>query len=144
MNKILVVDDDAGIRMFYEEELNEEGYEVVTCGNPSKLMALIDQERPDLIVMDIKFGGYNGIDLRQEIRNTLYRLPVILCTGYYSLGNESKEEACDDYVLKSSDLRELKAKIKSALEREATSFSNTVHEKAFGWKTIPLSLLGMH
>ena len=52
MSKILVVDDDAAIRMLYADELEEEGYDVITWGEAYRLMELVADESPDLIVMD--------------------------------------------------------------------------------------------
>jgi len=123
MNKILVADDDQGVRMLYEDELTEEGYEVVTCGDGSRLMALIKKERPDLVVLDIRLGKYNGLDLLQDIRNSYDELPVIICTAYPSFKHDMKSVAADDYVLKSSDLEELKLKIGMALGDRNLSFS---------------------
>jgi two-component SAPR family response regulator len=56
-------------------------------------------------------GAYNGLDLLQDIRNTYNQLPVILCTGYPGFRNDLKSIAADHYVVKSSDLSELKSKI---------------------------------
>ena len=116
MNKILVLDNDESIQMFYADELLEEGYEVITSGDGFRLMKLIEIESPDLIVMEIKLGKYNGLDLLQDIRNTYYNLPVILCTAYPSFKYDLRSIAADYYVVKSLDLSELKLKIKMAME----------------------------
>lgn len=124
MNKILVIDDDQGIRMLYADELTDEGYDVVTCGEGSCLMEFIKEERPDLVVMDMKLGKYDGVDLLQDIRKSFDQLPVIVCTAYPSAGQGLKSIAPDDYVVKSSDLSELKLKIGQALDdrRKVVSF----------------------
>ena len=116
MNKILIVDDEEAIQIVYAEELTEEGYEVIATGDGSRLLELIEQERPDLIVLDIRLGEYDGLDLLQDIRNTYYNLPVILCTAYSTFKYDPKSIAADYYVSKSSDLKELKLKIKMVLE----------------------------
>lgn len=116
MNRILVVDDDKAIRILYAEELAEEGYEVITNDGDSQLMALIRGKKPDLIIMDIRLGKQNGLDLLQDIRNTYYNLPVILCTAYDTFKYDLKSIAADYYVVKSSNLIELKSKIKMAIE----------------------------
>jgi len=77
MAKILIVDDEQHIRYLYSEELTEAGYEVTTAENGFKLLEKIEEEKPDLVVLDIKMVGYNGLDLLQEIRNKFYDLPVI-------------------------------------------------------------------
>ena len=116
MNKILILDDEESIQILYADELAEEGYEVITSGDGSRIPELIERERPDLIILDIKLGEYNGLDLLQDIRNTYYNLPVILCTAYPNFKYYLKSIAADYYVVKSSSLRELKLKIKMALE----------------------------
>ncbi len=116
MNKILIVDDEEAIQILYAEELTEEGYKVITTGDGSRILEVIKQERPDLIVLDIILGEYSGLDLLEDIRNTYYNLPVILCTAYSTFKYDLRSIAADHYVIKSSDLTELKLKIKMAIE----------------------------
>ena len=113
--KILVVDDEAHIRMLYAEELSEEGYEVITAEGGLNLLERIEQEKPDLVVLDIKMVDYNGLDLLQDIRNKFYDLPVILCSAYDTFKDDIKSIAADQYVIKSFDLAELKTRIAELL-----------------------------
>ncbi|MDR2340176.1 MAG: response regulator [Deltaproteobacteria bacterium] len=114
-HKILVVDDEAHIRLLYSEELAEDGYEVITKENGQGLLDLIEAEKPDVVVLDIKMMDYNGLDLLQDIRNKYYDLPVILCSAYDTFVDDMKSIAADHYVVKSFDLAELKQKIASVL-----------------------------
>jgi len=116
MAKILIVDDEEHIRYLYAEELSEAGYEVATHDSGYKILEKIEEEKPDLVVLDIKMGEYNGLDVLQEIRNKYYDLPVILCTAYDTFKEDIKSIAADFYVIKSFDLTELKNKIAMALE----------------------------
>ena len=116
MKKILIVDDEEVIRMLYGEELEEEGYRVVTAGSGHGLMEMIEREKPDLVILDIKMAEHDGLDLLQEIRKRFYNIPVILCSAYSSFKGDLKSIAADYYVVKSADLSELKQKIKMALE----------------------------
>jgi two-component system response regulator (stage 0 sporulation protein F) len=116
MKKILIVDDEEVIRMLYGEELEEEGYKVVTAGSGHGLMEMIEREKPDLVILDIKMAEHDGLDLLQEIRKSFYNIPVILCSAYSSFKGDLKSIAADYYVVKSADLSELKQKIKMALE----------------------------
>ena len=116
MNKILIVDDEKSIRILYHDELTEEGYNVITLGDGSKLRETIEQWRPDLIVLDINLGEYDGLDLLQDIRNRNYDMPVILSTVYPHFKYDLRSIAADYYVVKNSDLNELKTKIKMAIE----------------------------
>ncbi|RLC28109.1 MAG: response regulator [Deltaproteobacteria bacterium] len=116
MAKILIVDDEEHIRYLYSEELSEAGYEVITAENGYRLLERIEEEKPDLVVLDIKMVDYNGLDLLQDIRNRFYDMPVVLCTAYDTFKEDMKSIAADFYVIKSFDLTELKDKIAMALE----------------------------
>ena len=116
MNKILVLDDEESIRILYKDELYEAGYDVITRADGSEILELIEQERPDLIVMDIRLGKQNGLDLLQDIRNTYYDLPVILCSAYSAFKEDMRSIAADYYVIKNSNLAELKSRIRMALD----------------------------
>ena len=121
MAKILIVDDEEHIRYLYSEELSESGYEVITADSGYRLLERIEDEKPDLIVLDIKMVGYDGLDLLQDIRNKFYELPVVLCTAYDTFKRDMKSIAADFYVIKSFDLTELKSKVSMALEATAGS-----------------------
>jgi DNA-binding response OmpR family regulator len=116
MAKILIVDDEEGIRMLYSMELQDEGYDVVTLSDGKNLLEVVGKERPDCIVLDIKMREFNGLDLLQQLRKQYYDLPVILNSAYSSFKVDLKAVAADYYVVKSSDLTELKEKLKAALE----------------------------
>ncbi|MBN2124905.1 MAG: response regulator [Deltaproteobacteria bacterium] len=116
MAKILIVDDEEHIRFLYSEELTEAGYEVITADSGYRLMERLEEEKPDLVVLDIKMVDYNGLDLLQDIRNKYYDMPVVLCTAYDTFKEDMKSIAADFYVIKSFDLSELKKKIAMALE----------------------------
>ena len=116
MAKILIVDDEEHIRYLYSEELSDAGYEVITAENGHLLLEKIEEEKPDLVVLDIKMVDYNGLDLLQDIRNKFYDLPVVLCTAYDTFKEDMKSIAADYYVIKSFDLSELKSKIVMALD----------------------------
>ncbi|UCF57660.1 MAG: response regulator [Deltaproteobacteria bacterium] len=121
MTKILIVDDEEHIRFLYSEELSEAGYEVITADTGHKLLERIEDEKPDLVVLDIKMVDYNGLDLLQDIRTKFYNLPVVLCTAYDTFKEDMKSIAADFYVIKSFDLSELKSKIAMALAANVSS-----------------------
>lgn len=116
MNKILIVDEEEAIQILYADELAEEGYEVVTSGDGLGLIDLIEKTRPDLVVLDIRLRDHNGLDLLQDIRNAYGDLPVIFCTAYPALEYNLNSIAPNYYVVKSSDLSELKLQIKTAMK----------------------------
>jgi CheY-like chemotaxis protein len=116
MPKIMVVDDEMSIRMLYREEFEDEGYEVTEAQDGHRLVERITQESPDVVILDIKMADYNGLDLLQEIRKSFHDLPVIISSAYGIFKGDYKTMAADYYVVKSSDLTELKSKVQKALE----------------------------
>ncbi|MCK9263501.1 MAG: response regulator [Desulfomonilia bacterium] len=116
MAKVLIVDDEKHIRLLYSEELKEEGYDVALAADGKDILPRIEREKPDVVVLDIKMVSTSGLDVLQEIRNKYYNLPVILCSAYGSYKVDIKSIAADAYVVKSSDLTELKNKIAQVLE----------------------------
>jgi len=116
MAKVLIVDDEKHIRQLYTEELEDVGYKVATAEDGSAILSIIEKEKPDVIVLDIKMVSSNGLDVLQQVRNRHYNLPVILCSAYGSYKVDMKTIAADAYVIKSSDLTELKNKIAQVLD----------------------------
>jgi CheY-like chemotaxis protein len=116
MAKVLIIDDEKHIRVLYSEVLQEEGYEVAVAADGKDIIERLEREKPDVIVLDIKMIDINGLDVLQEIRNKYYNLPVILCSAYGNYKVDIKSIAADAYVVKSSDLTELKKKINQVLE----------------------------
>lgn len=116
MAKVLIIDDEKHIRVLYSEVLQEEGYEVAVAADGKDIIERLEREKPDVIVLDIKMVDIDGLDVLQEIRNKYYNLPVILCSAYGNFKVDIKSIAADAYVVKSSDLTELKKKINQVLE----------------------------
>ncbi len=81
---------------------------------------------------------------KNTFRNTYYRLPVVLCTAYPAFKDDLKSIAADYYVLKSSDLKELKSKIKMALEGEMQMPSAAPHSEDNKTKPIAIEPTGHH
>lgn len=113
--KILVVDDDAAIRRLYKEELEEEGYEVFLAENGEEALRLFGEVRPDIVTLDIRMPGEDGIEILRKIKEFNSKLPVIMCTAY-DYKDDFKVWASDAYVVKSSNLDELKESIKKCLK----------------------------
>ena len=116
MPRILIIDDDEVIRSLYAQELTEDGYEIISTCDCRILTKTIQESRPDIIILDIRMGQYDGLELLQDIRRAFYNLPVILCSAYSTFKHDIKSFAADYYVVKSADLDELKLTIRIALE----------------------------
>jgi DNA-binding response OmpR family regulator len=116
--KILIIDDEESIRRLYAAELGEEGYEVITIGTCDEALPRIDSAQPSVVILDIRMDDCHGLDLLQQVRMAYPDLPVMLNTAYDSFRDDVKSVAADDYLVKSYDLAELKAKLLSLLRKE--------------------------
>lgn len=119
MKRVLIIDDDPSIRLLYQEELLEEGYDVISSDGGKGVFRLIAEQRPDLILLDVKLGNRNGLDLLHDIRKDSWTIPVILLTVYPSFKPDSKSISAHAYVTKNSDLRRLKQQINNCLNTPA-------------------------
>ena len=113
--KILVVDDKTNIRLLYKEVLEEEGYEVLLAQDAEEAREKLKTEKPDLVTLDIKMPGMDGIQFLSQIKETYQDLPVIMCSAYGSYKQDFRVWSCDAYVVKSADLKELKLMIREVL-----------------------------
>jgi CheY-like chemotaxis protein len=115
--KILVVEDEEGLRLLYEEELESEGYEVLTARNGKEAIQQLEQGRPDLIILDIVMPVMDGIEALGRIVGKDRKIPIILNSSYPGYRQDFMSWAADAYVTKSTDLGELKDKIRKLLEK---------------------------
>ncbi len=115
--KILVVDDEEPLRVLYKKELEREGYEVLVASNGKEALLRLQEENPDLIVLDIIMPVMDGMEALGPILGKDRKVPIILHTSYPEYRQDYKSWAADAYITKSPDLTELKQKIRELLER---------------------------
>jgi len=118
MKKILVVDDEEPIRILYKEELEDEGYEVELAGSGPEALEKLNRSKPDLVTLDLKMPGMGGLEVLSKIRELDTKLPVIICTAYGDYRRDLTSWASDAYVVKSSDMSELKDTIRTFLDKQ--------------------------
>ena len=115
MKKILVVDDEESIRELYRAELAEEGYEVDLAGDGLQALRRLDAFRPDLVTLDVKMPGIDGIETLRRIRERNPTVPVILVTAFGEFKQDFNTWASDAYIVKSHDTTELKQTVQRLL-----------------------------
>jgi DNA-binding response OmpR family regulator len=118
MKKILVVDDEENIRFLYQEELEEEGYTVDVAAHGQEALEKLNAFQPDLVTLDIRMPGMDGVETLRKIREVQRDLPVILCSAFGEYKQDLTTWASDAYVIKTSDLTELKDAIKTLLSKD--------------------------
>jgi two-component system response regulator PilR (NtrC family) len=123
MAKILVVDDDQGIRDFLEIMLSREGYEVTCASDANKALHHCKKENYDLILTDLKMPKIDGIEFLKEVKDICQETMVILMTAYASpeTAVSAMKEGAYDYVEKGFDLEDIKTIISSALDKKGVT-----------------------
>ena len=117
MKKILLVDDEESIHLLYREELEEERYEVHSVFTGNDALQKLNIISPDLVILDINMPGINGIEVLRQIKEINPNIPVVLCTAYHEYKQDLGAWASDDYIVKSSDLDDLKSTVRQILAK---------------------------
>ncbi len=115
MNTILCVEDNKNQRLLYEQELSLEGYKIITAADGKDALEKVKEQPPDIIIMDINMPRMNGIEAMGKVLSENKNIPIIINTAYSSYKDNFMTWAADAYIVKSSDLSELKNKIKEIL-----------------------------
>ncbi|PID79619.1 two-component system response regulator [bacterium DOLJORAL78_65_58] len=107
MSRILIVDDEPHLRLLYETELRRAGHETMAAESAAQGLEYVETMKPDLVVLDIRMAGMDGIEALQRILERDNSLPVVLNTAFSSYRDNYLTWAADAYVTKSSDVTEL-------------------------------------
>ncbi len=119
MNKrVLIVEDEENLRLLYEEELKAEGYEILLAKNGKEAITQLEEEKPDLIILDIVMPVMDGMEALNRILRKDRKIPIILNSSYSAYRDDFMSWAADAYVTKSADLTELKNKVRELLEKK--------------------------
>lgn len=116
---VLVVDDDADIRDLLREYLSDEGYAVGEAADGGSMRDLIADHVPDLVLLDLKLPGEDGLTLTRELRQNFPTMGIVMISGKEDVVDRvaGLEVGADDYVVKPFHLRELLARVRSVLRR---------------------------
>ncbi len=117
--RILIVDDEPAIRLFLEEELSQAGYEVTTAASGEEALARLQKNPVDLILLDLKMGGMDGLQVMAEVSRRPLPPVVILLTAHASLDSaiEAMRRGGHDYLLKPCRTEELLASVERGMAR---------------------------
>ena len=134
MAKILVVDDDQGMRELLEIMLTEEGYRVSTAGDAGKALARCRKETFDLIITDLKMPKMDGIGFLREVKDLSPETMVILITAYASgeTAVTAMNEGAYDYIEKDFAIEDLKKIIRDALTKKGVKRDDALFLKEVG------------
>jgi len=123
MEKILVIDDDDSIRETLQLYLSEIGYEVITANNGETGIKLINQNKPDLILSDLKMAGLTGIDVLKKAKELDPKNQVVLMTAFEDMQSTitAMQLGAYDYIEKPLELSRFNSVVKRALESRRLS-----------------------
>ncbi|WP_316273976.1 sporulation initiation phosphotransferase Spo0F [Bacillus halotolerans] len=115
--KILIVDDQYGIRILLNEVFNKEGYQTFQAANGLQALDIVTKERPDLVLLDMKIPGMDGIEILKRMKVIDENIRVIIMTAYGELDmiQESKELGALTHFAKPLDIDEIRDAVKKYL-----------------------------
>jgi two-component system response regulator PilR (NtrC family) len=119
MGKVLVVDDEQGMREFLTMLLEKQGHRVITAAEGEQALQLVAEQTPDLVISDLRMPNVDGIGLLAGIRKQYPELPVILVTAYASSDStiQAMRLGADDYITKPFRIEEIRLVVEKALAR---------------------------
>lgn len=110
MKKLLIVDDQPGIRLLLEELFKKENYQTTSAQNGGEALQFIADDEPDCVLLDMKMPGIDGIEVLKRIKEDKPNIPVIMMTAYGEL--ELTEKAlglgAEKYFTKPFDIFEVR------------------------------------
>ena len=151
--KILVVDDEALLVKGIRFNLQSEGYDVITGSDGLEALHLVQEEKPDLVILDVMMPNMDGMTACGKIRE-FSDVPIILLTAKVEDMDKliGFDQGADDYLTKPFNILELKARIRALLRRSTTREKEDATEIVIGDITLdlkgrnafPWRLCGLH
>lgn len=121
--RLLIVDDDPGIRDSLRRALGFEGYEVSTASDGDHALDMIEPSRFDAVVLDVMMPGTNGLEVARSMRSRGDATPILMLTARHAVADRvaGLDAGADDYLVKPFSLDELLARLRALLRRSAIS-----------------------
>ena len=116
---VLIVDDDDNQRLLYRETCEADGHHVLEADDAAGALEMVRTRHPDVVVLDINMPGQDGLDTLASIHALDRRLPIVLNTAYAAYREQYVSWIADAYVVKSSDLTELRNTVRDVVARRA-------------------------
>ncbi|ASS89534.1 MULTISPECIES: response regulator [Aeribacillus] len=119
--KILIVDDQYGIRILLNEVFNKEGYQTFQAANGFQALEIAENHSPDLVLLDMKIPGMDGIEILKTLKKVNPDIRVIIMTAYGELDmiQEAKDLGALTHFAKPFDIDELRDTVRKYLPSRA-------------------------
>ncbi len=115
MKRILIAEDEKFQRELYAVELADEGYEVDQASNGKEALNMVNTQEYDIIILDIRMPGMDGIEALGKITSRKKNIPVIIYTSFSNYTSNFLTWTANAYITKSSNLNVLKEKVNEVL-----------------------------
>jgi len=131
VTRVLIIEDEAQITRLIELELKYEGYDVITATDGAEGLKSIQQNNPDLVLLDCMLPNMSGEEVCQKVRETENPTPIIMITAKDGIEDKVKglDYGADDYLVKPFATEELLARIRAVLRRKPKQESGTLEYK---------------
>src|SRR6516225_5168026 len=116
--RILVIDDDAGIREQMKMTLGYDGYDVSGAATGQEGLALVERELPDLVLLDVKMPGMDGLEVLDRLRSMNDALPVVVVSGHGTISTavEATKKGAFDFIEKPFAADRVLVSLRNALD----------------------------
>ncbi|MEB2345969.1 MAG: sigma-54 dependent transcriptional regulator [Deltaproteobacteria bacterium] len=120
-HRMLVIDDDPGLRDYLKALASSRGYQVFTAGTGEDAIESLDATRPDLVTLDLVLPGMDGLETLRRIKERLPDVPVVMLSGHGQARNivEAMKLGASDFLRKPFEVEELEVAFQKALEKRA-------------------------
>src|SRR6266511_816223 len=131
-SRILVIDDEAAIRDSLRMTLEYEGYEFLGAATGQEGLALVEREAPDLVLLDVKMPGMDGIEVLERLRNMNEALPIVVVSGHGTISTavEATKKGAFDFIEKPFASERVLVSIRNALDQRQLRDENKSLKKA--------------
>jgi two-component system response regulator AtoC len=119
--RVLVIDDDPGVRDYMEALVSRQGYEVFAAVDGEEALRNLDTTRPDLVTLDVVLPGMDGLQTLDKLKQRLPDVPVVMLSGHGQARNivEAMRRGASDFLRKPFEVEELELAFQKALEKRA-------------------------
>lgn len=118
--KVLIVDDQYGIRLLLYEVFSKEGYQTFSAANGKEAIDIVQKESPDIVLLDMKIPGMDGLEILKHIKKIIPDIKVIMMTAYGELDmlQEANSYGVITHFTKPFDIEQLRDAVRAILNNE--------------------------